>query len=178
MFSYIKSAFTKPKKSKDGPVEIKKIRLGICAMDKKAQSKPMREILKRFPPEYFEIVYYGDDMIKNRPIEEWPAVEVLIAFYSSHFPTEKAIEYVKLTKPFMINDLEMEAVLKDRRKVYQMFMSQGIDVPVHVFCNRDGGEDTNVIEEFDEVIQAFNFSCGVVFLMCRVYSTWSLTECI
>lgn len=56
-------------------------------MDKKAQSKPMREILKRFPSQLFEIVFFGDDLILNKPIEEWPRVEVLIAFYSSHYPT-------------------------------------------------------------------------------------------
>jgi hypothetical protein len=34
-----------------------------------------------------------------------------------------------------------------------MLMAQGIDVPVHVFVNRDSpdGVDDNIIEEFDEV---------------------------
>jgi inositol hexakisphosphate/diphosphoinositol-pentakisphosphate kinase len=122
MFNFIKSAFQKPKKANNKDVEIKKIRLGICAMDKKAQSKPMREILKRLPPEYFEIVQFGDNCILNQPIEEWPVVEVLIAFYSSHFPTDKALQYVKLTKPFMINDLETDVVLKDRRKVIRRIL--------------------------------------------------------
>ena len=58
------------------------IRLGICAMDKKARSKPMREILSRLDPASFETVYFGDDLILNDPVESWPVCDVLIAFYS------------------------------------------------------------------------------------------------
>ena len=132
---------------------IKRIKLGICAMDKKAKSKPMREILSRLPEELFEVIIFGDECILNSPPEAWPVVEVLIAFYSSRYPTDKALQYVKLRKPFMINDLEMEATLKDRRKVYELLQANGIDVPVHVYCNRDGNTSVaNVVEEFDEYI--------------------------
>lgn len=116
----------------------------------------MREILKRLPEQCFEIVIFGDECILNTPVEEWPVVEVLIAFYSTNFPLAKAVEYVKLRNPFMINDLEMDATLKDRRKVYELLQSQGIDVPFHVILDRDivAGEPyrTNVVEEFDEYI--------------------------
>jgi inositol hexakisphosphate/diphosphoinositol-pentakisphosphate kinase len=137
--------------------EVKKITLGICAMDKKAQSKPMKEILKRLPEDQFKVITFGDDCILNKPVEEWPVVEVLIAFYSTHYPLAKAVEYVKLRNPFMINDLEMDATLKDRRKVYELLQAQGIDVPFHVILNRDDdGLDSegkeNVVEEFDEYI--------------------------
>ena len=94
----------------------------------------------------------GDDRILNQPIDTWPVVDVLITFYSTKFPTEKALDYIKLRKPFLINDLEMDnTTLKDRRKVYNLLKSIGIDVPTHVFVNRDEGEDNNVIEEYDEV---------------------------
>ena len=130
---------------------VKKITLGICAMDKKAKSKPMREILQRLPEELFVIVYFGDELILNQPVETWPTVEVLISFFSKGFPTAKALDYVKLRKPYMINDLEMEATLSDRRKVYNLLKSQGIDVPRHVFVSRDDPNAENVLEEFDEV---------------------------
>jgi hypothetical protein len=39
--------------------KIKRITLGICAMAKKAESKPMREILSRLPEELFDIKYFG-----------------------------------------------------------------------------------------------------------------------
>lgn len=137
---------------KKGRKTFKKITLGICAMDKKSQSKPMREILNRLPEDMFEIIVFGDNCIFNEPVENWPVVEVLITFYSTRFPTEKALEYIKLRKPYLINDLKMDPILKDRRKVYDLLESIGIDVPNHVFVMRnDVEEDTNVIEEFDEV---------------------------
>ena len=56
----------------------------------------------------------------------------------------------------MINDLEMDATLKDRRKVYELLQKQGIDVPFHVILNRDvdaeGNAEGNIVEEFDEYI--------------------------
>lgn len=147
-----KGFFSFPWRKSSRPKAIKKIVLGICAMDKKARSKPMKEILSRLPEDLFEIVVFGDDCILNQPIESWPVVEVLISFYSTRFPTEKALKYVELRKPFLINDLSMEATLKDRRKVYDMLESLGIDVPSHVYVNREADQpDTNVIEEFDEV---------------------------
>jgi len=148
---------------------MKKITLGICAMDKKAQSKPMREILSRLPADVFEIVMYGDECILNTPVEEWPVVEVLITFYSTRFPTEKALAFVKLRNPFLVNDLEMSSTLRDRRKVYELLLSQGIEIPHHVYCNREVGvEDPNVVEEFDEV-GATNFTFSPRF--CCVFST-------
>ena len=93
----------------------------------------------------------GDDCILNQPIEAWPVVEVLIAFYSTKFPTQKALDYVKLRKPYMINDLAMDATLKDRRKVYRLLQEQGIDVPTHVFLEREDPNKVNTVEEFDEV---------------------------
>ena len=121
-------------------------------MDKKAQSKPMKEILERLDKNMFEIIMYGDDCILNKPIEEWPIVEVCIAFFSSHYPIDKAIAYVKLRKPFMINDLEADIMLKDRRTVYRLLKSLDIDMPFHVILNREDATIENVVEEFDEYI--------------------------
>lgn len=143
-----KSAMGITKKKPD----TRKVTLGICAMDKKACSKPMKEILKRLSADNFDVKVFGDDCILNKPIEEWPIVEALITFYSSHFPIEKALSYVKLRRPYMINDLEMSAVLKDRRKVYDLLTSIGIDVPTHVYLNRDDPNAENVVEEYDEYI--------------------------
>jgi hypothetical protein len=60
-----------------------RIRLGICAMDKKARSKPMGEILSRLDEKLFRVVFFGDQMIQNEPVEDWPICDVLIAFYST-----------------------------------------------------------------------------------------------
>jgi len=115
-----------------------RVRLGICAMDKKARSKPMAEILNRLDSSVFEFVFYGDKVILHSPVEDWPLCNVLIAFYSSGYPLEKAERYADLRKPFVLNDLKMQWVLKDRRKVYDLLKANGIDVPRHVFMNRDG----------------------------------------
>jgi hypothetical protein len=65
-----------------------RIRLGICAMDKKARSKPMAEILSRLDQSLFRVVFFGDDVILNQPIEEWPHCDVLVAFHSTGtYPT-------------------------------------------------------------------------------------------
>ena len=85
-----------------------RIRLGICAMDKKARSKPMSEILKRLDPSTFESVFFGDDIILNEPVDNWPICDVLIAFYSNGYPLEKAEQYVSLRQPYLLNDLKMQ----------------------------------------------------------------------
>ena len=140
-----------------------RIRLGICAMDKKARSKPMAEILSRLDETLFHVIFFGDDIIKNEPVEEWPCVDVIIAFYSKGYPLEKAKEYVKLKKPFILNDLDMQEQLKDRRCVYDLLVASGIDVPRHVFLSRDdyvstGSGDGNgakdrEVTEFDDHIE-------------------------
>lgn len=143
-----------------------RVRVGICAMDKKARSKPMGEILNRLDKELFEIVYFGDDVILNAPVGEWPMCDVLIAFYSSGYPLGKAEAYAELRKPFLLNDLKMQRVLQDRRRVYDLLEASGIDVPRHVFMNRDGyvshnssnsdsmcgdGEEDELVEHDDHI---------------------------
>ena len=76
---------------------------------------PMQNILDRLQArEYIQIVLFPEKMIENDPIEEWPVCDCLIAFYSKGFPLRKAINYVKLRKPVVFNDLEMQYSLLDR----------------------------------------------------------------
>ena len=71
-----------------------RIRLGLCAMDKKARSKPMSEILKRLDPTAFEPIFFGDDAILNEPVESWPICDVLIAFYSNGCEFSRSLAFV------------------------------------------------------------------------------------
>lgn len=103
-----------------------RVRLGICAMDKKARSKPMAEILSRLDEDLFGVVFFGDDTILNQPIEEWPECDVLVAFFSKGFPLKKAQDYVALRRPFVLNDLDMQETLQDRRKVYDLLEASGL----------------------------------------------------
>ena len=137
---------------KKKPVNVTKITVGVCAMDKKARSKPMREILNRLCPDLFNIVIFGDDCILNQPVAEWPEVDCLITFFSTHFPIERALEYIKLRDPFLINDLEMHNVLVDRKQIYDKLESLGINVPKHVFLDRSDPNVSHNVEEFDDYI--------------------------
>lgn len=138
-----------------------RVRLGLCAMDKKARSKPMAEILSRLDETLFEVVFFGDKAILESPVEEWPICEVLIAFYSKGYPLDKAERYAELRKPFVLNDLRMQRVLMDRRRVYDLLEASGIDVPRHAYMNRDGymsdgsgnGTGDNVLIEHDDHIE-------------------------
>ena len=84
-----------------------KIIIGICAMDSKVSSKPMREILRRLiTTGNFEIKIFGNDTILNKPVSSWPACDCLIGFYSKGFPIDKAAQYTELCKhrTFIVND--------------------------------------------------------------------------
>lgn len=100
--------------------ESKQVILGVCSMAKKSESKPMVEILTRLQEfEYIKTVVFPEQVILNKPVEEWPLCDCLVSFHSKGFPLAKAIEYVLLREPFVINDMHMQYDIQDRRKVYR-----------------------------------------------------------
>ncbi|WFD30383.1 inositol hexakisphosphate and diphosphoinositol-pentakisphosphate kinase [Malassezia sp. CBS 17886] len=128
------------------------VRLGVAAMDRKmrvvltwqARSKPMQNILNRLLlTNRFEVVTFGDkltdQMILDEDVESWPIVDVLISFFSTGFPLDKAIKYVALRGPVCVNDLNMQTVLWDRRAVLGILRASSVPTPRSVFANRDGG---------------------------------------
>lgn len=116
----------------------KQVLVGICAMAKKTQSKPMKEILTRLREfEYIRMVVFEEDVIlkvmcwsfgsynivsasaptftsliyssnPQDPVENWPICDCLVSFHSKGFPLEKAIQYAQLRKPFVVNNLHMQ----------------------------------------------------------------------
>ncbi|KIK99994.1 hypothetical protein PAXRUDRAFT_822090 [Paxillus rubicundulus Ve08.2h10] len=129
--------------------------LGICAMDIKARSKPMREILTRLVERSrgaIEVKVFGDKVILDEDVENWPRCDVLISFFSTDFPLDKAISYVKLQNPFCINDLPPQALLWDRRLVGVVLDHLQVPTPKRLEVSRDGGpqvdpELKNLIKE-------------------------------
>ncbi|XP_064192772.1 inositol hexakisphosphate and diphosphoinositol-pentakisphosphate kinase 2-like isoform X9 [Anguilla rostrata] len=137
----------------DSPPE-RQIVVGICSMMKKSKSKPMTQILERLCKfEYITVVIFPEDVILNEPVDNWPLCDCLISFHSKGFPLDKAVSYAKLRNPLLINDLNMQYFIQDRREVYRILQEEGIDLPRYAILNRDPDkpDECNLVEGEDHV---------------------------
>uniref|UniRef100_A0A8C2B3L9 Inositol hexakisphosphate and diphosphoinositol-pentakisphosphate kinase n=2 Tax=Cyprinus carpio TaxID=7962 RepID=A0A8C2B3L9_CYPCA len=138
----------------DDSLPERQIVVGICCMMKKSKSKPMTQILERLCKfEYITVVIFPEDVILNEPVEKWPLCDCLISFHSKGFPLDKAVSYVKLRNPLLINDLNMQYYIQDRREVYRILQEEGIDLPRYAVLNRDPDkpDECNLVEGEDQV---------------------------
>ncbi|XP_041853056.1 inositol hexakisphosphate and diphosphoinositol-pentakisphosphate kinase 1 isoform X3 [Melanotaenia boesemani] len=132
----------------------RQIVVGICSMTKKSKSKPMTQILERLCKfDYIDVVIFPEEVILEEPVENWPLCDCLISFHSKGFPLDKAVEYAKLRNPLLINDLNMQYFIQDRREVYRILQEEGIDLPRYAVLNRDpdNPEECNLVEGEDHV---------------------------
>ncbi|TKS73962.1 Inositol hexakisphosphate and diphosphoinositol-pentakisphosphate kinase 1 [Collichthys lucidus] len=132
----------------------RQIVVGICAMMKKSKSKPMTQILERLCKfDYINVVIFPEEVILEEPVEKWPLCDCLISFHSKGFPLDKAVDYAKLRNPLLINDLNMQYFIQDRREVYRILREEGIDLPRYAVLNRDpdNPEECNLVEGEDHV---------------------------
>uniref|UniRef100_A0A8R1IIL5 Inositol hexakisphosphate and diphosphoinositol-pentakisphosphate kinase n=3 Tax=Caenorhabditis japonica TaxID=281687 RepID=A0A8R1IIL5_CAEJA len=133
-----------------------KITIGICAMHRKATSKPMKAIMKKivdFYGQWVDFFIFPENTIINEPVENWPLCHCLISFHSTDFPLKKAIEYAKLRQPYIINNLERQYDLLDRRTVFKILSEEGIEHPRHGYVSRGrpNEPDTELVEHADHI---------------------------
>ncbi|CEF63679.1 Inositol hexakisphosphate and diphosphoinositol-pentakisphosphate kinase [Strongyloides ratti] len=148
----------------DPPENFRKIVIGLCAMHRKANSKPMKAIMAKMLQYYgkwIEFIIFPEEVILNETVEKWPLCDCLISFHSMDFPLSKAMEYEKLRRPYVINDLHRQFDLLDRRKVFRCLERARIDHPRYGVVIRDeNGISEAKLEEYNDHIvingQVFN----------------------
>lgn len=96
------------------------------------------------------------DLDCRSDIENWPYCDFLISFFSTGFPLDKAIAYVKHFHPVCINDLPFQQLLQDRRLVLTVLQGFGVPTPHSIWANRDVPYCHS-----QEVIDAVRASLGV-----------------
>ncbi|KRZ07440.1 Inositol hexakisphosphate and diphosphoinositol-pentakisphosphate kinase [Trichinella zimbabwensis] len=136
--------------------EAKRIVVAICAMHRKVKSKPMKEILSRIIEYYGDkmyIIVFNEAMIMNDPVEKWPICDCFISFYSQGFPIAKAIDYIRLRNPYVINDVHRQYDLLSRIKVYKILEKAYIELPRYTVLHREptSSKTSTYIEHEDSI---------------------------
>lgn len=123
-------------------------------MAKKATSAAMNEIIERLRRfDELGVTIFEEEIILEHPVEDWPIVDCLISFHSKGFPLDKAISYVELRKPYVINDLYMQYHIQDRRDVYNLLARKDVNQPRYAILDRDEKDHAGkgIVEEDDHV---------------------------
>ena len=125
-------------------------------MPRKVNNPHMKNILDNFQSfEEFEIIIFTEDIIFKQEIENWPIVDALIIFYSDGFPYNKALKYINLRKPFLINDFEMQKVFWDRVKVLKLLEEANIPIPPHIIIEGCENEEINNDGKINDLNNSF-----------------------
>ncbi|KAI9209585.1 uncharacterized protein BJ171DRAFT_576375 [Polychytrium aggregatum] len=111
----------------------------------------------------YEIITFPEKTILNEPIESWPRVHFLITFHSSDFPLHKAVAYVRLRNPYVLNSPMYQHLLLDRRVVLAILDSLNIPTVPRIAINRAGSQsipsyDADIVQE---VLEKFGVDVSV-----------------
>jgi len=129
--------------------------LGVCAARKKTSSDAMAQILDRLRAYGdFQIEIWGEEIVQDEriPVADWPICDCLIAFTSSGFPLDRVKEYVKLRKPYCINDVSTQDIFNNRMMLYEVLEKYGIPTFRHIYADRRDGRKVEV-KEMDDYIE-------------------------
>ena len=75
----------------------------------------------------------------------------MIDFFPKRFPFKKVLEYIKLRKPFLVNDFGMQKIFWDRREIIRKLKENNIPTPKSIIIDRgqiidNDGDNDNSIE--------------------------------
>ena len=130
-----------------------RVTFGVCCMKKKLNSDSMTELLSRLEKTgKFNIIRFEEKMILNEPVERWPVVTRLLAFASSGFPLEKAIEYQQLHKPQLVNALEEQKLLTDRVSMYGTLKQLGVPCPSFMIIDHSTAQPGDLQQDDDRIV--------------------------
>jgi hypothetical protein len=125
----------------------------------------------------YALVVENLQVILNKPVEEWPICSVLLCWHSQSFPLEKAQQYVRMRRPFVVNDVFSQDLLLDRRKVYQTLQEHNVPTPTHIVVSRTleqgaAGEDPDGFEETVDYVAMVRSVFGALFpSFCSIAAT-------
>lgn len=115
------------------------VRVGVAAMQRKLVRPPMQLILKGLREfASFQIIEM-DEKVMSLPVQDWPLVDCLLALCSDTFPLERVISYAQLRKPFVVNDLHLLSVIRDRWSTLELLRQCGVPTPAACIVNRNMG---------------------------------------
>lgn len=136
-FATAQEEFDKPSMSSRS-AGVTTAKLGVMGMRRKIGSKAMRRILS-FIEEYdvgLRFIEIDEEVMFRQSIEQWPIVDVLIPLYSQQFPLQKVLKYVTLRSPIVVNDLQMQTFMQDRRTIRNILARHNVPTPPAVYVNR------------------------------------------
>ncbi|KAK5082365.1 inositol hexakisphosphate and diphosphoinositol-pentakisphosphate kinase [Lithohypha guttulata] len=135
-------------------------KIGVCALDVKARSRPSRQILTRLQDnDEFEVIIFGDKVINDegKHCSNFCHAVILLTLSLQRSRIglyDKAVKYAKLRKPFLVNDLQMQKILWDRRLCLMILDKLRVPTPWRVEVVRDGGpklESADLARHFKQI---------------------------